>query len=413
MVELAVTKLAFRNLARNKRRTLITLAAISGGLALFIWSITLATGSYRQMIRTGVSTLAGTVVVQGEGYQEEQDAEIGVPEADRVAETLAGLYPDGTVVRRSFVSGLLSSPGNSVGVAATAIDPAVEPAVSDWHEKVIEGEYLSPDDTRGVLIGRSMAETLGVEVGDKLVMMAQGAEEVNSRLFRVRGIFSTGSAEMDGFLALIHLDAARELLEQPGAATQVSLHLDDIERAPEARAAAAEALGGQALEVLTWDEALPELYMMIRRDRETNDVMMAFIGLIAAFGVLNTVLMSVMERIREFGVLLALGMPPKRLSRMVLLEGTLLGALGVSLGLGLGLLASWPLVVYGIDFSSLMGMEQMDMGGVAISAKIKGAIDLPRSIGYCVAGTVMTALASVYPAYRASTLQPVEAMNHV
>jgi len=408
-------KLAFRNLTRNKRRTLITLTAISGGLALFIWSITLATGSYQEMIRVGVSTMAGSVVVQGEGYQEEQEMEIGVPDADAVAETIAGLYPEARVIQRSFIAGLLNSPVNSIGIAATAIDPALEPLVSDWHEKIVEGEFLSPDDPRGILIGAKMAEALGVGLGDKLVMMAQGEEEVNSRLFRVTGVFRTGSAEMDGFLTLIHLDAARELLEQPGASTQVSLHLPDIADAPEARDAILAALGASAgaVEVLTWDEALPEMHMMLVRDEETNNVMMGFIGLIAAFGVLNTVLMSVMERMREFGVLLALGMPPSSLSSLVLLEGTLLGFVGVSLGLGLGLAASYPLIVYGIDFSSLMGMEQVDMGGVSMSAMIYGALDWERNILFCVAGLVMTALASVYPAWRASKLQPVEAMNHI
>jgi ABC-type lipoprotein release transport system permease subunit len=406
-------KLALRNLTRNRRRSLITMAAISGGLALFIWSITLATGSYKQMISQGVATLAGAVVIQGEGYQADREMDQVVHDADALAAELAARYPDARVLQRSFITGLLNSPVNSIGVAATAIQPSAEAAVSDWDEKITAGEFLTDDDDRGVVIGARMADTLGVEVGDKLVLMAQGDDDVASRLFRVRGVFTTGSAEMDGFLALIHLDAARDLLGHPDTANQISLHLPDVDDAPAVAAEVAGMVGDREVEVLTWKQALPEIVGLVQRDKEGNNLFLVFIGLIAGFGVLNTVLMSVMERIREFGVLLSLGMPKATLRRLVMLEGTMLGLVSVAIGLGLGLLASWPLVLYGIDFSGLLGMENIDSGGVSISANIMGAWDWERTLIFSAAGVVMCALASVYPAHRAATLQPVEALNHV
>lgn len=409
----SLTKLATRNVLRNRRRSLITLFAIAGGLGLMIFSANIGFGSYQEMIRVGVSSLAGAVVIQGEGYQEEQDSEIVVEDGDAIAAAVAAEHPDAVVVQRMFLQGLLNSPVNSVGVGVTAIQPGQEAQVSDWNEKIVEGEYLD-DDARGIVIGVAMADTLGVEVGDKLVMMTQGEDDVTSRLFRVRGLFRTGSAEMDGFIALIHIDAARELTGLPTASNQVSLHLPNIKDAEAIAASLGATYSGQALEVLTWQEAIPAINGLIEQDRKSNNIMMVFIGVIVAFGVLNTVLMSVMERIREFGVMLSLGMAPRYLSRLVMMEGLFLGTFAVAVGVAGAAAVTIPLSSSGMDMSSMLGgTETMDMAGIAISAVIYPAMDWGRIIGLCVGSVLLTALASAYPAWRAAQLKPVEAMNHV
>ncbi|MFT5682772.1 MAG: ABC-type lipoprotein release transport system permease subunit [Myxococcota bacterium] len=404
-------KLAIRNTFRNLRRTLITMAAISFGLALMIVSNNLTFGSYQAMISTGISTMAGHVVVQGEGWQAERDSRLVVQNATATAATLTAAFPDATIVRRSVLQGLLMSPVNSVGVMLTAIDPAIEPQVSDWQDKVVEGEYLTDD--RGILIGSLLAESLQVGLGDKVVLMAQGEGETSSRLFRVRGLIHTGAKNIDGFIGIITLPAAQEVLALPDAVNQISIHLNNPDDTAQATALAKSALSGVSdIEVLAWPEALPEMHSMIQIDRASNNTIMAIIGLIVALGVLNTVLMSVMERIREFGVMLAVGTSPRRLVTIIMLEGLVLGVVSIALGIGIGMLASWPLIVHGIDYSEMMG-EAMTTGGVTLSAVVHAAPDWERLIIYSVIGLVLVVLTAIYPAWRASRLKPVESMRHI
>lgn len=403
-------RLATRNLLRNTRRTLITVTTVSGGLALMIAGNNWANGMYQDMIRTGVSTLAGHVVVQGEGYQAERSQGITVPEANAVTTALHDALPSAVVVQRLFVEGLLTSPAGSAGLMANAVDPLLEPRVSTWSEKVVEGGWLAEE--RDIVVGALVAETLQVGVGDKVVLMSQRDDEVKSRLFRVKGILRTGSSDIDGALALISVPAGQKLLEVDDRVSQVSVHLPDPRDTREATRVAAAALAGRPVEVLDWKHALPELVASIEMDAGSNNVMMFAMGVIVAMGVLNTVLMSVLERIHEFGVMRAVGMKARQVRRLVLMEGLMLGIGAVLLGDALGLLITWPLAVWGVDLSSLAG-EQMSWGGVAVATMTYAEVDWERLVAYSIAGVLLTVLASVYPAWKASSLAPVDAINHL
>ena len=404
-------RLATRNLWRNGRRTALTLAAIAVGFALAVLSVNLATGSYNDMIRAGISQQAGHVVVQALGYQSDPDDALRVTDATAVAAALQAIDPSAVVTRRVNLRGLLVSPSGSVGAGVMAVDPVAERSLSMVADRIVDGAWLDDDD-RGVLIGQGMADRLGVGVGDKLVYMGQhGGDEVSSRLFRVKGIFRTGSTDMDGFVALAHVDAGSELLCAPDTVHQVALHLTDPDDTAAAAAAAAAALGRPDLEVLDWRAALPELGAMIQVDRQTNEFMLYAITLIVAMGVVNTVLMSVLERTREFGVLLAIGVRPRMIAQLVLLEGLVLGLLGTVIGLGLGVALSFPLVTWGLDYSSFLGAETFDTGGVVIEAVVKGAWDVPRILRFGALSVLWTVLAAAWPAWRTSRFQPVEAMR--
>src|SRR5688572_2068012 len=205
-------RLAVRNLTRNLRRTTITVLAVAFGLTMIHLAITLATGQYAEMIRVGVSTLAGHVVVQAEGYEKKQDSDIVVERASEVASAIAGRFPDAVVAPRLSLGGLLVSPTSSVGVGLMGLDGAAEAKVQEVDDHVAEGTWLDGDG-RGIVIGRKLADTLAVGLGDKVVYMGQhgGATEVQSRLFRVKGIFSSGSTELDAFVAFADLPAAQEV----------------------------------------------------------------------------------------------------------------------------------------------------------------------------------------------------------
>lgn len=405
--------LAARNLLRNTRRTLLTVAAIAFGLAMMVFAITFASGSYDQMTRKGVSQLAGHVVVQAIGWQADHEPTVLVTGSDAIAAELRALFPEATVTQRIQVGGLLTSAASSVGAGLAACEPLEEAKISDLDGKLVEGAWLAAGDTKGIVIGRGMADRLQVGLGDKVVYLGQqkGQAEMQSRLFRVRGIFRTGSPEMDGFVGVVHLDAAREILTADDAANQIAVHLPALKASPAAADQARAAVGREGLEVLDWKSALPELFAVIQVDKQANDVIMSIISIIVGLGVLNTVLMSVLERTREFGVLMAMGMPRGRVAALVVLEGALLGLLGMTVGLACGFVPSWYVVNHGIDLAPYIGAESMDSSGIQIDALIFGAWDVPRLSKYAVGSVVLTILAAAGPAWRVSRLQPVDAMR--
>lgn len=407
--------LSIRNLGRNLRRTVITATAIAFGMVMVHMMIGLQTGTYAEMIHQAVSGLAGHVVVQGQGYQERQDSDIVVHGVNDVVAQIHAVLPDAVVAPRLMLGGLLASPTTSVGIGLVGVDGATEATIQQLDHKVVEGTWLDGDG-RGIVLGVDLARTLSVGLGDRVVYMGQhnGATEVSSRLFRVKGILRTGSAELDGFGAFGDLAAVQEAFGAPDVANRVTVHLGDPRLSDGAAAALRTAFASRTdLDVRTWREALPELYALIQLDKHSGDVMLTILGLIVAMGVLNTMLMSVLERTKEFGVMLAIGLTPGRLAGAILLEGASLGAIGAIAGLALGVAANWPLVHYGLDYSQFIGADTMESGGVTIAAVIHARYDPWRMAVYTAFAVVFTTLAAAYPAVYVARLRPVAAMRHV
>lgn len=404
--------LAARNLVRNARRTLLTVSAIGFGLGMMIFIIVIATGQYKDLLKKGISSSAGHVVVEHVEYSDEGEPDKLVTGAAALATAMQTAFPDAIVAPRMQLAGLLTSPANNVGVGLRGVDPVAEAAIVDLDDQIIDGTWLEPDDDRGLLIGAALAERLGVAIGEKLVFMGQlPGEEVESRLYRVRGIFKTGASELDAFVAIAPISSVQALVDRPDTAHQITLHLADPTASDTARETVRGLLTSDDTEALTWQESLPDLVAFIAMDRTSNDVMMVVLGLIVAMGVLNTVLMSVLERTREFGVLLAIGMRPARIALLILLEGFVLGLMGTAAGILFGGLLGQLMVTYGLDYSSMMG-ETMEMEGVVISSHLMGAWDVPRIAQYCVVAVVLTMGSALYPAWYILRLKPVDAMRH-
>jgi ABC-type lipoprotein release transport system permease subunit len=406
-------RLAARNLFRNPRRTVITLLGLAFGLAMVEVTITLQAGQYADMLEAGVSSLAGHVVVQADGWQEARDEARVLSGTATVTDTLREAFPEATVTPRLLLGGLLTSPRGSVGAALTGVDAAAEAAVQTIDDRVRDGAWLDGDG-RGIVLGERMAESLQVTLGDKVVWMGQHGHEtdVRSRLFRVKGVFRTGAAELDGFVAFADLPAVQEVYGTPDVAHQVAVHLRDPGTTPATHARATALFAARPeLAVLDWEHAIPEIVAMIAVDRTSNNVILFLLGSIVSMGALNTLLMSAMERTREFGVMLALGLRPGQLGRLLLTEGLLIGLIGACLGLALGALLSWPLVAWGLDYRDVLG-ETYETGGVVLSGLIKGRWHPSRALSYAGVAVVMATLAALYPAWFVTRLQPVDAMRH-
>ena len=406
-----ILKMALRNLRRHLRRTVITGLAISFGLALLIISSGFGDGAHGSMIESGVSAQGGHVVIQGKGWQQQRDNRIRVQHYPEKEKVLQQVLPGARILERIYVQGLLTSPNGSAGVSLTGIDPKKESHISDLHKKIIKGQYLDTDP-RGIVMGYILAETLGVDLGDKVVLMVQRAGNIQSQLFRVQGLFKVGVDEIDGFFGQILLPSAQEVLGfKPDEVTQLAAFVTSYRQADEATAQVRAALHQPEIEILSWDEALPNLAMWINLDNAGLYLMILIIALVVLLGIVNTMLMSVLERTREFGVLLALGLSPRRLLALVMSEAALLGIFAVLLGLGLGLLGNWPGAHYGVDMSALMGGENVEAGGTVMASKFYADLSTTKVIFFCVLSYAMTLIAAIYPAVKAIQLKPVDSMR--
>jgi ABC-type lipoprotein release transport system permease subunit len=405
-----LARMASRNLLRNRRRSAIAGSAIALGLAMLIVFSGFADGVHGQMVREGVDAMAGHVVVQGQGWQARREAGLVVPGAAAVAERLAVAFPEARVLSRIYVEGLLASASSSAGVAISAVEPAREARVQDIESRIIEGVWLD-GGPEGIVLGATLAQSLGLGPGDKVVFMAQHGPEVQSRLFRVKGLFRFGIDEIDGFCAFAPLGSIQAMLELGDAATQVSLHLPSARDTEAALVRVRAALPSSDLEILSWKEALPELYEWVVMDEAGLYLMLLIVAFIVSIGILNTVLMSVMERVREFGILLALGLSPARLTSLVLLESAILGVLSSAAGLGLGLLLNWPLSVFGFDYAAFAGGNSVEAAGVPMSTLVHSDLSPPKVAIFCLLSVVMTVLAALWPASRAARLDPVSSLR--
>jgi ABC-type lipoprotein release transport system permease subunit len=405
-----IWKLAARNLVRNLRRTLITVAAIGLGLGLMIWTVNLQAWQHNDITSRSIRALAGDAVVQAEGYRKDPDAAKVVVGSGAVATAISELFPDAIVTRRLQISGVLMSANNTVGVGLQGVLPGPEAEVNDLDERIVEGTWVD-DDPRGIVLGKTLAEKLAIKLGDKVVFMGQADGEMGSTLFRVKGIFRTGGVSVDGFVALANLEAVQGLYTAEDPASQVALHLEDHELAAAATEAVRGVAAAEGREVLDWRAALPQIVSFIEMDRRSNDLIWMVVGVMVAVGVLNTVLMSVMERVREFGVMMSVGMQPQSLARMVMAEGVLLGLIGAAVGLTIGSFTTWLTATYGLDLSASFG-ESLETGGVAMPTVFYSEFNGPRVAIYLVAAVVFTGLAALWPAWRVSRMQPVDAMRH-
>jgi len=430
--------MAVRNLRRNTWRTAITATAVAASVLLTVTGGHVEYGAWQDRLDASVTTLSGHVVVQAPGYQHDPRPRRTVADSGALAQQVQQAAPDARVLRRAFVGGLLTSPRNNAAVMVQGVDVQAEAPVTrldetlernraalaeqgmaqaDIDEQV--GQFLQAGDDRGLLLGATIAETLEVSVGDKVVLMTQVGDDMESVPLRVRGVFRTGVDLTDGFTAMADLSALQPLLPGADPAHQIAVHLDSVDRAPAVQSDVLAALSpadaadeGDGLDVRTWDQAMPQLKAQMELDRGASQVIYSFVFVIIAVVILSTLLMSVMERTREFGVLLALGMRPREVAALIVTESFLLGVLATLVGLVLHIPLAWYLIEVGFDYGDMMA-NSSDLAGVVIDPVIRAQIDWDSLVFYSISAIVLTMLASVWPAWRATRLQPVDAMRSV
>jgi len=405
-------QLAFRNLRRNLRRTLITSAAVAVGMVVLVLSNTLRSGQYDDMIDSSVSQLAGHVVIQHPDYQEEQETDLVVTNQKELVSALQSALPDATITSRIRLGGILASSSSPTVVSLSAVDPKAEETVSDMADKLVQGTWVT-DDTKSIVIGQNMADLLQVDLGDRLVFTTSVDGEMNSHLYRLTGVFRTGAEEVDAFMGYVSIDSVSNVLGTTNTANQIAVHLEsasDTEGALPKVERIVKETTSQAVAVQPWSEVLPDVIAMIKVDQVSNEMISVSLMFIVAMGILNTMLMNVLERSKEFGVLMAIGFKRASLFKLILIEASLIGIIGGGLGAVLGMAVSYPLVANGLDLTSMMG-EGMAINGAVTSTVLYGRYDLRWIVGYILLSVMCAVLSALYPAWKVQKLTPVDAMR--
>ncbi len=400
--------MAWRNIWRNQRRTWVTVAAM--GLALWVelnYS-GLVTGMLQNMQDDFVQLETGDLQVHTPTYLERPSLHEVLPDADAILERIEGLgYP---AAPRLLGGGLAASAEFSSGITLRGLDPVREARITRLAQHVKPGgAWLDPADPKGVVIGQGLARALSVGVGGELVVLSQGTDgSMCNDLYTVRGVLGSVAAGTDRGTVFLLADSFRELMVLPLGAHEIV-----VRRPPEvlldtAKAAVA-GVAGDGARVMTWREIQPVVGQMLDSTQVFMSVIYVIIYLAVAILVLNAMLMAVFERIREFGVLKALGAGPFRVFALILVESLLQAAVAVVAGGLIALPTTWFISTHGIDMGSVGGIDMM---GVVMRPVWKGIYTVEGLSLPVVLLLVIVVLAVLYPALKAARIQPVEAMRN-
>lgn len=413
--------MAWRNLWRRKRRTWITTITIVFGVWLAMTFTGMGDYSYTNMIDTGATLGFGHVTVQPKGYQDQPTVTKFVPEIVQIKKAIQTFSKrqdpqiiDATV-ERVLANGVIATASKQIVGAFIGINPEQERKERNIYLKSLEqGEWLQTTDEKKVVIGRGIAELLNLKLGKKLIYTTTDIDgEIVSEVVRVKGIFFTGVKEIDNSSIILPIDTLRETLRfNSTQATMLAIFINDQRKAPAVSADINEVLNRTDIEVKSWDQTQPELANLITLDRGGNVLTQMLIGLLVAAGILNTLLMSVLERIKEFGVMMAIGMLPSSLFFLVMAESFLLAMLGLFWGVLICIPWYFYMVNVGLDFSGMMSNE-MSAGGVLIDPVMKIRLYAASIVIIVLSVPGLTLLAGLYPAYKAVRTVPVESIRGV
>jgi ABC-type lipoprotein release transport system permease subunit len=298
-------------------------------------------------------------------------------------------------------------------VLLIGVDPDRERQINPFLKKLPADDMIRSADSRDAVVGARLLNELQIRPGQKFVVTAQHEDgTLHSELLRVRGVVSSGMKNVDSSLILVGRERAALLTGNSGSVHELAVILADARQEKTVhRQIAAKLPDDQDILAVSWEKAMPNLANAIKLDYASQKFIFIIILLIVTIGVINTLLMSVMERMREFGVILAMGSKPMTLRGLIILEAVIMGLLAAAIGSILGSLATWYLVTVGIDLAELVP-ETLEFGGVVFDPVMRASWDPAWMIRIAVYVVCLTLAAAAYPAIKAGRTTPVEGMRH-
>ena len=404
-------RLAWRNVWRNPRRTALTVAATVFAVALVVFAAALSEGMWSKIIDDSVGMASGHVTLTGPGYLEERTLEQFTTLDPALEQVLVSEPAVIAFAPRVNAFGLLSMAEATRGVMVMGLDPGSEDAVSSLPRRVTSGRFLSGAQPREIVVGRRLAEILGAKIGSELLLysVAYSLESAYD-LFRVVGIMDLPSPDLDRGLALISLAEAQEFFVYGDRLSEIAIRGAPAVDAEELAAALSAKIDPQRTEAHPWQEVMPELAQSVLLDKAGMYLMLAILVIVVAFGIFNTILMAVLERKKEFGVVLALGLRPRAIFRTVYLESILLAGVGLVIGLAIAI----PGVLYVQANPIPLGdSEEMTAAFEMIGAEpfITTVLEAQNPLYSALAILTIALIAAFYPALRASRGRPVDVLR--
>ncbi len=417
-------QLAWRNLFRNPKRSLLTAGTTGFGIAAFIFLYAFADGFFEQMINNSTKLLTSHVQVSAQGHESKNNVFVDEEQIEAALEAVSRDSSNAPGVAQAWaprvkVEAMVSSTSKALPVEWYGIQPEREKTLTDIYQLLSEGEYLNESDTNSVIIGRDLAVELGgLETGNKLIVTLQSDEgELLSLVFRIKGIFDTGSELFNEGYIFTRDTTLRELLSiTPDQHSHVAIKLSDRHQSQAFKLGLQQILSSESTDTSTsgwavesWEDILTVVVQMVDMSQLDFYLILAIVFIVVAMGVMNTMLMSVLERTHEFGLLLALGTQPMQVLRTVIYEAIILGAIGVLLGVLLGVSIAQYYHLNGIDLSGLMDSMASIPGMTdrVFPTLIADNLIIPSLLLYLI-GIVV----SSYPARKAAYMKPVEALHH-
>jgi len=402
-------RLAWRNLWRQPRRTWLTTGAMVFSNVLLVFMISLQLGTYRMMIDNTLNAFTGHLQIQYEGYKDDQTIRQVVPDVRGLAAQMRTGLGFEAVGARAAAFALASSEERSYGIQIIGVEPEFEPQVSTLPGLIDQGRYLSEGVVPEIVIGTVLARNLKVQVGDELTILGSGRDgSFAAAIVNIVGIFDSGMIDLDRSFAEMPIQMFQDTFAMEDSGHNVVIRAPDLFQVASVQQQTEALLpAGEDLVIHDWDALLPGLQQAIQADLLGAWFMYGVLVILVAFSVLNTQLMSVLERTREFGIVMSLGVTPGRLGRLVLLETMMIGFLGLVFGALLGGLLTYYFSVNGFSYPGL--------------DEIAGQFNLPdriypdpSAISLFVGPSFVflaSLLAALYPAARLHWLQPVQAMR--
>jgi ABC-type lipoprotein release transport system permease subunit len=396
--------MAFRNLGRNRRRTFFSALALGMGLALLLLMASVVEGEMGTAIESAIRLQSGHLQVRASTYDESKTSlkwEDLIENPEQMAAQVASLPVVKVATPRLFASGFLSVGDESAGVRIYGIDPLSE-ASAPYREEIVGGEFITPEDREGLMIGWALVDKLGLQAGDQVNLSVNTSNgDVDEQPFTIRGVYTTRTPSFDGATVFLPLAKAQAITQAGNHASTIFVLLDDTAQTD----AVVAALQGSRYEVLTWLK-LNEL--IVQTEDLASSFMIFFYLIVLAISatvVINTLVMSVFERTREIGILSAIGMKGRRIMALFLTESSLIAFGGIAIGLVLGGLVVAYFTRNGIYIGN------MGLTGYLLGERIYPEMTVNDAASLSLLALVVTLLAGLYPALLASRMEPVEALR--
>jgi len=400
-------KLAWRNVLRNKRRTLIAGIAIGIGLACLIFYDGLIIGMEEVAIRSATDTFLGEAQIHRQGYRNSREASLMINDPSGFLKDLSVHPAVKAASPRSLAMGMITSPANVNAVMLLGIDPAQEAAVSKIDDAIRQGDFFDGDSPRDIVIGSELADILEAGLGDRVVITvsAVGTGELSQEMFRVSGIYHFSIKEMDGGMAFIRLPVAQRLLGVGDGLQEIAIKFNELKFASQNDLSFWKTFSRDGNEAVSWEELLPQLKTIFEMTGAFRAILAFLLVIVVIFGIINTLFMSLYERLFEFGVLRAVGTRPRGVFKLMLAESGSLGLISAAIGVALALIIMWIVTQTGIDYRGI------EFAGTTFQDLLYPVMKLYQFIIYPVGLMVFTLLVGLYPATVASRMSITDAIR--